>query len=468
MIDRAGQLISQSANPPSDVSRETSRRRRQATLAVTALGALALLAAACAKPPGPVGWAGPVSITVDSQKLILVNHQSHLYALNEDSSLSKWQFPPKDKNSYPVSTETNAHLIAAVDAFSIDASAKTDLEKKVTDLTVSGPTGGTLKAAIDASGATDQQKSSTKTLVDNALRFENDALNNLKALYGDTGVSADGKTTYVPTFRGMVFALDTSTGYVRWVRDAGAGIVGGVAVDSDHLYFGTKANRLYALDAKTGDKQWEFKTKGEVWATPTIDGDILYVTSLDGSLYAIDKTGKQQWVFNSASSGIASKAVVAGDAVYVGAFDNKLYSVKKSDGTMNWSLKAGNWFWAAPVVQDGIVYAASLDGKVYAVDAQTGAKKWNSPFETNSAVRSGPVIAGGGLFVAAKSGRIYKLDLTTGQPVEGGIDVLLPSSVLANLATDGDKTVYVVPSAAVLYVLNAAGALAAPGSYLLQ
>ncbi len=434
-------------------------------LGLATLGLLALLTAACGAPPGPVGWAGAVPVTVDSQRLILVNHKAHLYALNEDSSLPRWQFPPKDKNAYPVSRETNDHLIAAIDAFSVDVSVKAELGKRVADLTISGPTGDALKTAIDASGATEQQKSSTTTLVDNALRFEKDALNKLKALYGDTGVSADGKTVYVPSFRGMVFALDTSSGEVRWVRDAGAGIIGGVLVDGDALYVGTKANRLYALSARTGEKLWEFRTAGEVWATPTLDDGILYVTSLDGSLYALDTSGKQIWAFDSASSGIAARAVVSGDSVYVGAFDNKLYSVKKTDGTMNWSLKADNWFWASPVVQDGVVYAPSLDGKVYAVDAQTGAKTWDRPFDARSPIRSGPVVAGGGLFVAAKGGQVYKLDLATGRPIDGGIDLVLPSSVLANLASDGDKTVYVAPTSATLYVLNAAGALAAPGSF---
>ena len=447
------------------VSRETFRGRRFGAIGLVTLGALAVVAAACGQPPGPVGWAGAVPIKVDSQNLILVAHTSHLYALNEDSSVAKWQFPPKDKSSYPISTDAAAHLNAAIDAFSIDDRAKTELKKRVADLTVTGPTGDALKQAITASGATEQQKSDMKTRVDIVLTFENGALGNLKALYGDTGVSTDGKTAFVPTFRGMVFALDTSNGTVRWVRDAGAGIVGGVAVDGDRIYFGTKANRLYAYTAQTGERQWEFRTKGEVWSTPTIDSDTIYTTSLDGSLYALDKSGKQKWLFSSSSSGIASKAVVGGDAVYVGSFDNKLYSVKKSDGTMNWSLKAGNWFWASPVIQGGIVYAASLDGKVYAVDVATGASKWEHPFDTSSAVRSGPVIAGGGLFVAAKNGRLFKLDLATGQPIDGATPVQLGVTVLADLATDGDKTVYVVPTSGTLYVLNAAGAISAPGSF---
>ena len=449
-----------------DVSRETSagRRRPRRVAGVAALAGLALLAAACGAPPGPVGWAGAVPVKVDSQRLILVSHKSHLYALRDESSIASWQFPPKDKNSYPVSTETSEKLSATVDALSIDAAAKAEIQKKVKDLTVAGPSGDALKKAITDSGAPDDQKSKAKSLVDAAVKFEKDALGKLKALYGDTGVSADGRTAFVPTFRGMVFALDTGTGNVRWVRNAGASIVGGIAVDGDTIYFGTKANRLFSLDATSGEQRWAFKTKGEVWATPTVDGDTIYVTSLDGLLYALDKTGKQKWVFASASSGIAARPVVAGDAIYVGAFDNKLYSVKKADGTMNWSMKADNWFWAAPVVRDGIVYAASLDGKVYAADASTGAKTWDRPFDTGSAVRAAPVVAGGGLIVAAKSGRVYKLDLLSGQPVDGGAPVELGVKVLANLTSDGDNTVYIVPSSATLYVLDAAGALAAPGS----
>ena len=395
--------------------------------------------------------------------MILVSHKSHLYALKKGSSVGEWQFPPKDKNAYPVSTESAQKINDQIDQFSLDASAKSDLKRKVADLTVAGPTAGVLKDAIDASGATEAEKSSIKKSIDSALTFEKDALNKPRALYGDTGISADGRTAYVPTFRGMLFALDTITGHVLWVRDAGAEMVGGVAVDGDTIYVGTKADRLFAINGKTGERLWEFTTRGEVWATPTVDDGTIYATSLDGALYAIDESGKQKWVFTNVGSGIAARPVVVGDAVYVGAFDNKLYSVKKSDGSLNWSFKASNWFWAAPAVQDGVVYAASLDGKVYAVDASTGEKKW--AFDAGNAVRAAPVIAGDGLVVGAKNGRLYKLDLATGQPVDGSVEVDLGHKILANLTTDGDSTVYVVASTAVLYVLDVSGALTAPGSY---
>ncbi len=433
--------------------------------AIVAIAALALLAAACGKPPGPAGWAPAQPVKIDAAQVILVAHRAKLYALPEGSSNPNWQFPPKDKNAYAVSSEANDDLTARIDALSIDATPKSDLKRKLADLRLAGPTKDDFKKTVDTTGAPDADKSALKSRIDDIVTTENSAINNLKAMYGDIGVSSDGKTAYLTTFRGVVFALDTSSGATRWIRDTHDEIVGGVAVDNGTVYFGTKGNRVYALDGKTAEQTWSFGTKGEVWATPTVDGDGVYVTSLDGSVYALDKaTGNQRWRFAGPASGVASRAVVAGDAVYAGAFDNKLYSMKKSDGTLNWSIKAGNWFWAAPVVSGGAVYAASLDGKVYAVDAATGDQKW-APFDTGSAVRAGPTIAGGGLVVASRNGRVNKLDLATGQPSEGS-PLTAASTILSDLVTAVDgKTVYVVPDSAALLVLDASGALQAPGSY---
>ena len=321
---------------------------------IAGLAAIATLVAACGAPPGPAGWAPARPVKVDSAKFILVPHRSKLFALPDGSTNPAWQFPPAQKDGYPVSTDTHNRLTALVDALSVDAAVKTDLKRKVDDLAVGGASRGVLKDGVDATGASQNDKDALKSLVDSTTKFERGSLDSLQALYGDIGISADGKTAYVPTFRGRLFALDVSTGRTRWVRDAGAGFVGGVAVDGDRLYVGTRANRVYQINAATGESSatdkslWQATTKGEVWATPTVDGDTLYVTSLDGSLYALDKaTGKQKWTFNSASSGIAGRAVVSGSTVYVGAFDNKVYAINTSDGTQKWSTSGGNWFWAS-------------------------------------------------------------------------------------------------------------------------
>jgi outer membrane protein assembly factor BamB len=433
--------------------------RRIYLFSTLALGA-ALLAGACSTPPTPQGWAAPQPVTVDGGG-VLVAHKAKLYLLRGTSSAdllgeSPWQFPPKDKTTFPISEQAQQSLTASIDALaSVDDASKTRLKKLAAALMVSGSSKSALDTEIKNSPAPSDQRDKLTSAVDSAVAAESSALNSLKGFYGDIGLSTDGKTAFLTSFKGMVFALDVSNGHVRWVRNAGAGIVGGVAVDGDTIYFGTKGNRLYAVSATTGEAQWQFTTAGEVWATPTVDGDTIYVTSLDGSLYALDKSGNRKWKFPGAGSGIASRPVVSGDAVFVGAFDNKLYSVKKSDGTENWSLKAGNWFWATPLVRDGVVYAPSLDSKVYAVDAKTGTPKWAKPFDAGTEVRSAPVIAGGGLVVAARNGKVFKLDLATGQQSEGVPPTIAGTKILADLTTNGQSTIYVLPMSAVLYVIDA-------------
>jgi outer membrane protein assembly factor BamB len=458
--------------PSAPVSRETSRRRF-ALAAVAALALFALFAAACSKPASPSGWASARPLTVAGKNVVLVAHKANLYALPEGSSNELWQFPPKTKDVYPVSEQTRDRLNTLVDALPVADADKTKLKQKVADLTVNGATITGLKDAVDAlvqapggdAAAFKKQQDDLKTATDAATSFEKGALDKLQAFYGDFGLSSDGKTVFVVPFRGIIFALDVSTGHTRWVRDSGDQVVGGIAVDGNTLYFGTKGKHVFAVDATTGERNWQFDAKGQVWDTPTIDGDTIYVSSLDGSLYALDKSGKQKWVFRGVSSGIGARPVVAGDFVYIGAFDNKLYAVSTADGTEKWSLKGGNWFWATPVFQDSVLYAANLDGKVYAVDARTGTSKWAHPFTVGSAIRSGPVIAGGGLLVAGRNGHIFKLDLASGTSDDGGTLVLPGVEVLADLVkTATGESVYVVPSTATLYEIDATGKLGTPGS----
>ena len=309
--------------------------------AVAALAILALgLTTACGVPPGPQGWAGPVPVKIDSANVILVSHKKTLFAMPAGSSNALWQFPPKDKNSYPISEESQQTIGSAIDALDVEQSAKQDLHQKLTDLRISGPSAGELKTAVDATGASSDQKSQLKDGIDNIISFEKKALSDIQAIYGNLGLSSDDSTVFVPAFSGYLFALDSKTGFTKWIRDTGGEMVGGVAVDGDTIYWGNKDNKVVAMKADSAEQVWSFETNGEVWATPTIDGSDLYVTSLDGSAYKLDKAnGKQYWHFNGAKSGIASRPVVDGSHVYVGSFDSKMYALDIDHGTVELVLR---------------------------------------------------------------------------------------------------------------------------------
>ncbi|MEX2246364.1 MAG: PQQ-binding-like beta-propeller repeat protein [Dehalococcoidia bacterium] len=416
----------------------------------------ALLAAACGAPPGPSGWAGAQPVRIDGQNLILAAHRDRLYALEDDSSNAIWRFPARERDDYPLSEYARGLLLEALGEVDLPSDQRATVEARMSDLHLSGSTIDAAKQAVDATSADGDARSRLKSRLDAATRFERDAQSGLDAFYGDIGVSEDGRTAFVADFSGAVFALDTLTGHAHWVADVGDEIVGGVAVGGETIYLGTKGKDLLALDANSGERRWSFRTDGEVWATPTLVGDTLYATSFDGSVYALDLDGNERWEFRGADAGIGARPVIADGTVYVGSFDNKLYAIDAATGAERWHFSAGNWFWANAVVDQGVVYAASLDGKVYAVDAGSGELRWS--FDAGAPVRSSPVLAGGGLVVAGRNGNVYKLDLGSGEPEVGPIEA--GTRILADLRTAGGD-VYVKPTSRTLYIIDAAGGLAA-------
>jgi outer membrane protein assembly factor BamB len=448
------------------VPRPLSTLHRRRIALTLALATLPLFAIACGLPPGPAGWAPAVTVQSGGSEVVLVTHKSRVFALPANSSNAIWQFPPVDKNAYPVSESAQRTLAAQIDSLQLPDADTTSLKARVTDLHVAGPSIKALKDAVSSAVSDGGVRSRLNGQVDVVTKAEASAISNVQAVYGDIGISTDKKTAYVGSFKGILYAIDIATGRLRWLRsESGDGIVGGIAVDDGTLYYGTKGKHVFALDAETGGQKWVANTKGEVWATPALAGDALYVTSLDGSLYALDKSsGDQNWRFDGAGSGVAARALVSGESVYVGAFDNKLYSVKVSDGTVNWTVKADNWFWATPVLSGGIIYAASLDGKVYAVDANSGASRWDRPFDTGAAVRSTPVVAGGGLIAASRNGKVFKLDLATGKQSDASPVVIANTKILSDLTADSaGKLVYIVPDSAVLFTIDAEN-LGPPGN----
>lgn len=385
----------------------------------------------------------------------------------DGSGFSQWTFPPRDRDLYPVSTLNANQIKDAIDATNIERSAKEDLALRVDDLRVSGPTIDALQDAIDASTMTDDEKDNINALIDEVTEFESGAVRNLEAIYGDIGVSADGDTAYVASFRGFIYALDTRTGTTRWLRDAQSELVSGVAVDGPTIYVGTRNDQLVAAAADDGDTVWSVRLEGEVWATPYVDGEDLYATSLDGIVYKLNKeSGEEIWRFEGAKSGIAGRIGKDDETVYVGAFDNKLYAINDEDGTMKWSFEADNWFWATPIERDGVVYAASLDGKMYAVNTDDGSPAWESGFDTGAPVRSAPVIGGDGLLVVSRDGQLYKLDLESGEAIEGSPAVIGEgSTVEADLALDENELLYVVPRDPSLWIYEVAGGLRSRGEF---
>lgn len=228
------------------------------------------------------------------------------------------------------------------------------------------------------------------------------------AIYGTPAVAGD--LVYVSGYNGKVYAINSSSGALRWVYPREGNlqpVVGGPVVASGRVYFGSADGKVYALDAATGDMEWEFTTGDKIWSTPAVDGDTLYIGSFDKKLYALKTSdGSKKWEFETEGAISATPLIYEG-TVYIGSFDRYLYAVDADDGSLRWKFMGGNWFWARAVPCDSIIYAGCLDGKVYALDADTGDKV--SEFDLGSPVSSSPVLVNSSLIVASEEGRVYSL-----------------------------------------------------------
>ena len=254
---------------------------------------------------------------------------------------------------------------------------------------------------------------------------------------------ADG-VVYFLSYDGNFYAVDAATGKAKWKfategerRFAAKHIHGAQpkgetmpdpfdfylsspAVENGTVYFGSGDGNVYALDATSGQLKWKFKTGDVVHASPAVADGAVFVGSWDSYFYALDAaTGTEKWRFKTGEDpeihnqvGIQSSAVVADGVVYFGCRDSNLYALDANTGAKKWAFNnKGSWVIGSPVVQDGKLYFSTSDsGLFYALDAKTGTSVFSLKFIWP--MFSSPTIAGNTLYIGSHEGKLIAIDLT--------------------------------------------------------
>jgi outer membrane protein assembly factor BamB len=259
---------------------------------------------------------------------------------------------------------------------------------------------------------------------------------------------SDG-TAFFGSFDGSFYALDAASGKLKWkfktegerrfahkrlhglqpsgelIGDTWDFYLSSPAVYHGAVYFGSGDGNVYALDASTGALKWKFHTGDVVHASPAISDGLVVVGSWDGILYALQAdTGKPAWQFQAGvdpkignQQGFQSSAAVENGVVYVGCRDSNVYAIDLKTGQKKWAVhNGGSWVITSPAVDDGKVYYGTSDtGLFHALDAATGARLFS--FDAKFPVFSSPAIAGGALYVGSFDGKLHAVDLRTLKPL---------------------------------------------------
>lgn len=223
-----------------------------------------------------------------------------------------------------------------------------------------------------------------------------------------TGVTVDGDTAFLGDNRGTVYAIDVTTGEIRWTAHAGGFLTTALAVSDGSVVATVQGDRssrshLIAFDATDGTQRWDDEITGEA-------------------------------IF-------ASSPAISGDTIVVGFSDRTVRAFDGSDGAERWSTRLNRpmFFTGAPAFTPDAVVIADALGQVYRLDPETGERLWD--FAINEPVTQSPVVvAGVSVLVATSVGRLAAIDLDSGllvwQSEEG-------SGLLRSLAVTPDIVVAV-------------------------
>src|SRR5512143_916905 len=188
--------------------------------------------------------------------------------------------------------------------------------------------------------------------------------------------------------------------YPQWYTPFDAYIPDNVQIIGAYglLYISTSPG-LYAVDGSTGVVRWGYATGMPLGHSPTVSNGVVYFGRLDHKLYAInanpdvtqlpsqpDSSGQlvkinnqAKWTFE-ATAGFETNPLVVNGLVYAGNRDGSMYAVDANTGALRWEFQTGApiLFSAAANRSGTTVYFASNDSYAYAVNAQDGTQVWKS------------------------------------------------------------------------------------------
>jgi outer membrane protein assembly factor BamB len=255
-----------------------------------------------------------------------------------------------------------------------------------------------------------------------------------------------GGLVYFMSYDGKFYAVEANSGRLRWkfttggerrfeaknlhgflpksqtIADPFDMFLSSPVVAEGAVFFGCGDGNLYALDASTGALRWKLQTGDVVHASPAYADGVVYVGSWDSYLYAVEaRSGKEKWRFKSGEDpyihnqvGFQSSPAVVGGVVYVGCRDSNLYAIDAASGTEKWRVNnQGSWVVGSPAVTQGkVVYATSDSALFHEVDAQSGTPLLKQ--DVKAYTFASPTVAGDVVLVGVMNGTLEARDLATG------------------------------------------------------
>ncbi len=211
---------------------------------------------------------------------------------------------------------------------------------------------------------------------------------------------------------GKVWALDATTGAVRWHVDL-VGAVGMAPLASRGLIvIGTRAGRLVGLDPSSGQKRWQVQFRRPLLGGAVGPDGLLIVSCMDQQVRGVDPAhGEIRWSRHLPASSLVDPVVADGAAYVLGA-GGRLHKLDARTGKTRWVRPGFGYRSFAPAVRRDAVLLTSRTGLLYCLSPKDGTERWVKP--TGSAPTAPPVLVGQTVYVVTAAPRLLAVRLDSG------------------------------------------------------
>jgi len=224
---------------------------------------------------------------------------------------------------------------------------------------------------------------------------------------------------------GHVYAIEASSGAVRWKTRIGRGSMTDVVRLGTRLYAVTLDSELVALDLADGKQVWSSRggpplddEAMNVVATPAIYSDRIFFAGADGVVYALSTTsGAPVWK-SEIGSPVSTALVVVSDALCFGTRDGRLLRLDHWTGKRLAELRLGQVPFGPLVGAAESLFTLAGENDLLvlnAVHASLGSSRWIRRAERGWS-SSGPYLWKGAIVVGGEAGELEAL-----RPEDGAV-----------------------------------------------
>lgn len=243
-----------------------------------------------------------------------------------------------------------------------------------------------------------------------------------------------GDTVFAGSSDGRLYAVELSTGKLRWRYDAKEELGTRPVIAEGTVFVMSLQDTLYAIDAQTGAWRWHHRREARTGfsirgaAGAAVRDGVVYAGYSDGFVAALETaTGKVRWERLVAPPGDYQDVdglELSGDRLLATAFSGSVLCLDLGSGDVIWAFRAPA---AVRLVADQGLVVALSGATMYGIAAASGAPLWSTPLEggpgNGQPVRAGqwvlvPTGTDGLRFVEAASGRTFRT-LDPGSGISG-------------------------------------------------